>query len=80
MPTPEPSDRPDLDIERGEGDTPAMNRPGPKADDDRVVTPGNLGWDEPSDEQPESLEGGVRRAGGEQTGEPAVLPGDAGGR
>jgi hypothetical protein len=81
MTTPaEPRDRPDLDIERGKGATPAMNPPGPQADDDRAVTPGNLGWDEPSDEEPEGLEGAVRRPGGDQTGEPAALPGDASGR
>jgi hypothetical protein len=81
MPEPsEPQDRPDIDIERGEGATPAMNRPGPKADDDRAVTPGNLGWDEPSDEEPEGLEGAVRSPGSDQAGEPAALPGDARGR
>jgi hypothetical protein len=72
-----PDDRPALDIDRGEGDVPAMNRPGPRAADDREVIPGNLGWDEPSDEEPQALEGAVRRAGKEQGGEPASLPGDA---
>jgi hypothetical protein len=74
-----PADRPDIDIDKGEGDTPAVNRRGPKADDDRRVIPGNLGWDEPSDDGAETLEGAVRRADDEQAGEPAVLPGDAGG-
>jgi hypothetical protein len=72
-----PDDRPDLDIDKGEGDTPAVNLPGPKADDDRSVTPGNLGWDEPSEDGPETLEGAVRRGDDEQAGEPAALPGDA---
>jgi hypothetical protein len=67
---------PDVDIDKGEGATPAMNRPGPEADDDRAVTPGNLGWDTPSDEEPESIGGAVRR-GGDQDGEPAALPSDA---
>jgi hypothetical protein len=80
MPTsPEPAARPDVDIDRGRGATPAMNRPGPQAEDDRAVTPGNLGWDEPSDEEPEGLEGAVR-ADPEQAGEPAALPSDAAGR
>jgi hypothetical protein len=81
MPTSsEPPARPAVDIDRGQGATPAMNRPGPRADDDRAVTPGNLGWDEPSDEEPEGLEGSVRRGDGEQAGEPAALPSDAAGR
>lgn len=75
----DPASRPDIDIDRGEGATPAMNPPGAKADDDRAVTPGNLGWDEPSDEEPEMLEGAVRRADDDQTGEPAALPSDAAG-
>jgi hypothetical protein len=70
-------DRHDVDIDRGEGDTPAMNPPGPKADDDRALTPGNLGWDEPSAEEDEALEGAVRRPGSDQDGEPAALPSDA---
>jgi hypothetical protein len=74
-----PADRPDIDIDKGEGDTPAVNRRGPKADDDRRVIPGNLGWDEPSDDGAETLEGAVRRADDDQAGEPAALPGDAGG-
>jgi hypothetical protein len=71
-----PADRPDVDIDKGEGDTPAVNLPGPKAGDDRAVTPGNLGWDEPSENGAETLEGGVRRADAQQTGEPGALPGD----
>jgi hypothetical protein len=80
MPAPTGSaDRPDvdIDIDKGEGDTPAVNLPGPKADDDRAVTPGNLGWDEPSEDGPETLEGAVRRGDDEQAGEPAARPGDA---
>jgi hypothetical protein len=72
-----PADRPDIDIDKGEGDTPAVNLPGSKADDDRTVTPGNLGWDEPSQDAAETLEGAVRRADDEQAGEPAALPSDA---
>jgi hypothetical protein len=67
-------DRADLDIDRGEGDTPAVNFPGPKADDDRAITPGNRGWDEPAAEQAETLDGAVRRAGRDQNGEPAARP------
>jgi uncharacterized membrane protein len=66
---------PDIDIARGEGRTPAMNRPGRKAADDRAVIPGNLGWDEPSSEAGETLEGAVRRADHEQSGEPGAPPG-----
>jgi hypothetical protein len=76
MPTDADDHRPRVDIDRGAGDTPAMNPPGPQADDDRAVTPGNLGWDEPSTELDQTLEGGVRRAGKDQNGEPARLPGD----
>jgi hypothetical protein len=72
----EPADRPDIDIERGEGATPAVNLPGPKADSDREVTPGNLGWDEPSTDEDQTLEGAVRRAGDPQNGEPAKLTGE----
>jgi hypothetical protein len=75
----ESDDRPDIDIERGDGATPAMNLPGPKAADDRAVTPGNLGWDEPHEGEPQALEGAVRRAGDDQNGEPAALPSDAAG-
>jgi hypothetical protein len=56
-----------------------VNRPGPKADDDRAVIPGNLGWDEPSEDEPEGPGGGFRTPGGDQDGEPAATPGEAAG-
>jgi len=48
-------------LDKGEGETPAMNRPGPRADEDRELSaPGNRGWDEPASEAPETIEGAVR--------------------
>ena len=52
-----------MTVDKGEGATPAMNRPGPQADEDRERSaPGNRGWDEPASDAPETIEGAVRTA------------------
>jgi hypothetical protein len=55
--------RDEIDIDKGEGDTPAMNIKGRKAKADRSSpAPGHRGWDAPMEEAPESLEAAVRAA------------------
>lgn len=68
-----------VDIDRGEGATPAMNRPGPEAGRDIDIIPGNRGRDAPADEEPQGLAGAVRMADDAQNGDPAGLPSDAAG-
>jgi hypothetical protein len=65
----------DPDLEKGEGSTPAMNRDGAKAEADQEPAPGNVGWEVPYDEAPESADGAIRTPGSEQDGEVAKLPG-----
>jgi len=51
-------------LDKGDGDTPAMNRPEPRADGDRdLPPPGKREWGEPASEAPETIEGAVRTAG-----------------
>lgn len=63
----------DPDLEKGEGHVPAMNFGGPKKAADEQPPPGTVKWEAPQAEEPESLEGGVRRDKA-QSGEPAKLP------
>ena len=77
--TTDPEGRPAVNIDKGEGDTPAVNKGGPEQDRDKEIVPGNLGWDTPSSDEPENLAGAVRMADDAQNGEPAALPSDAAG-
>ena len=68
----------DPELDNDEGSIPAMNRDrggDAKVAADREPAPGNVGWEVPYAEAPESVEGGVRREDSAQNGSVKKHPG-----